>query len=215
MFNLRATLEGLSIVDDDGRHHTARPQVVDVAVQIADLYVRECSRMAGRYERISEKSAPFLYKAAQLCLDLGKTPSEFVAVQLRGMLSSGQLWIRALASPHLHQEGASNGDVTLDAVAYYKAQLALFNDRSRLYGPTFALEDTANEFSPLFRWVLARDLGLTELAKAYAEAAHSELLTNPVARDVFGTRIAGLGTDDNGPAHPPAHGAGDEVKGAG
>lgn len=214
MINLRQTLEGLELKDDAGRHITARPEIVDLALRIADLYASECLRTVGRHQRFTSDNAKHLYKAALLCNDLEETPEVFVATQMRGMLSSGQLWLSSLSSPRVHNNSkAFIGDVTLDAVAYYKAQLALFNDRSRLYGPTLAVEDLSNEFSPLFRWVLAHDLGLTDLASALLEDARNELLSNPIARDVFGNCTDPLFRDSDRYAHHVASGTCDAIGG--
>lgn len=188
MSNIEQLLEHVLLRDDDGRVFTARPEVVQLAVRIAKLFTEECLRMTGKAQRITASNAVHVYKAAQLCRELGETPEVFVATQLRGMLERNQLWLTALGSPRIHQDSLATRNVTLDAVLHYKGQLELFNSRSRLYGPVLAVEDDSNDFSPLFRYILAVDLNLPHVAAAYAERARCELLSNPAARDVFGSR---------------------------
>lgn len=199
--------------DDAGRVITARPAVVELAVRIAELFTEECTRMTGSARRFTESNVIHLYKAAQLCEELGETPEVFVATQLRGMLERNQLWINALSSARVHHDSLAAKNVTLDAVLYYKAQLELFSARTRLYGPVLAIEDDSNDFSPLFRYILAEDLGLSHVAAACAAAARRELLSNPAARDVFGPRTSKLtATNADRAALQPAPCAGAEVE---
>lgn len=185
---LQQLLEHVLLRDDDGRVFTAKPDIVQLAVRIGDLFTEECLRMTGRAQRITAANVVHVYKAAQLCRELGETPEVFVATQLRGMIERNQPWLTALGSTRVHEDSLAMRNVTLDAVLYYKAQLELFNARSRLYGPVLATEDASNDFSPLFRYILAEDLKLSHVAAAYEAAARRELLSNPVARDVFGSR---------------------------
>jgi hypothetical protein len=163
--------------------------------------------MTGSAQRITAANVVHLYKAAQLCKELEETPEVFVATQLRGMLERNQLWLTALGSPRIHQDSLSARNVTLDAVLYYKAQLELFTARSRLYGPALAVEDDSNDFSPLFRYILAEDLKLPHIADACRAAARRELLSNPAARDVFGSRTDKLAATAAGADRAPLQSA--------
>lgn len=215
MPNLEQILGHVLLRDDDGRVFTARPEIVTLAVRIAELFTEESIRMTGRAQRITAANAVHVYKAAQLCHELGETPEVFVATQLRGMIEKHQMWLTALGSPRVHQDSLSARNVTLDAVLYYKAQLELFNARSRLYGPVLATEDDSNDFSPLFRYVIAVDLGLDCVAASCADRARRELLSNPAARDVFGTRtdkLLGTSIGANRASLQPASSAGVEVQ---
>lgn len=191
MLKLREELEALDIFEDD-KHKTADPRLVDLAVRIAELYEVGVTQAVGTSQRLTRRSLHHLYNAAKLCDQYGETPELFVAKQIRGMLKFSKLWVNALASATIHQAVDDDSNVKLDSIRYYKAQLALFDARSRLYGPALAVEDEANDFSPLFRFVLASDLGVKHVADAYETAARQELANNPVARDVFGKRVATL-----------------------
>jgi hypothetical protein len=205
--SIEQLLEHVTLRDESNRLITARPNIVQLALHIADLYTEECIRMTGSAQRITAANVIHLYKAAQLCKDLGETPEVFVATQLRGMLERNQLWLTALGSPRIHQDSISARNVTLDAVLYYKAQLELFTARSRLYGPVLAVEDDSNDFSPLFRYILAEDLQLPHVAAACRAAARRELLSNPAARDVFGPRTEKLAAASDGADRAPLQSA--------
>ena len=191
MIDLKEQLEGLDIVEE-GRHHVADPKLVNLAVRIAELYTDGCTQAIGHSQKFGVRSLKHLYNAAKLCDSYGETPELFVAKQIRGMLKYSKLWVNALASAAVHTSSEEDSNITLDSIRYYKSQLALFGARSRLYGPALAIEDEANDFSPLFRYVLASDLGLKHVADSYATAALKELSNNPVAKDIFGHRVGTL-----------------------
>lgn len=202
---IRICLEHLELKDEAGRFITARPHLVELALRIAELYQEGCRQIKVGAQPINRRNIIHLYNAAVLCESCQETPELFVATQLRGMLQFSKLWVNSLASRLIHDTAKSQVDIKVEAIRYYKAQLALFDLRCRLYGPALALEDEANDFSPLFRYVIAHDLGLTHVADAYASAAKTELTNNPVARDVFGNRLEQLGIAAT--AFPPFAGA--------
>lgn len=207
MYDVREALTHLELKDDQGRFVTADPRIVDLALRILELFQEGCRKAVGSTQLITRKNVAYIYKAAKLCDEYGETPELFVAKQLRGMLQFSKLWINGLASPLIHRTVEEAADVKLEAVRYYKSQLALFESRRRLYGPSLALEDEANDFSPLFRYVIANELGLQHVADAYREDAKLELAKNPVARDVFGNRLETLGVAADPSALPPIAGA--------
>ena len=53
MSNIEQLLEHVLLRDDEGRAFTARPEIVKLALRIAELFSEECLRMTGKAQRIT------------------------------------------------------------------------------------------------------------------------------------------------------------------
>ena len=193
--NIKAALETLELKDDKGRHIAPRPGMVELAQEIHDHFVIGYQQYTGKEAPLSKRHATAFYKAALLCHSRKEDPKVFVVKQLRGMATTGKFFPRLIYSEVITDAGDDGSDIKLDIIRHYKAQLALFDSRCKLYGPLNALTDEANDFSPLFRYVVAHEYGMKALASTYAAAALQELQHTPSAREVFGDdRLKDLGS---------------------
>lgn len=184
--NIRKALETLELKDDRGRHISAKPGMMDLAQQICEHFIAAYPQYVGGEAPIAKRHAVAFYKAAVLCHNRKEDPKVFVIKQLRGMAVIGKFYPRLIYSEVVTDAGDDGSDVKLDIIRHYKAQLALFDSRCKLYGPLNALTDEANDFSPLFRYVVANEYGIKALADTLVEAARKELLHTPSAGEVFG-----------------------------
>lgn len=190
-------LEELTIQDAEGRYRTPDPVLVELARRIFKLYVGRMESLAKktgrRAARPGSKHALHFYRAAELCQELGLEAAEYVDIQVQYMSTSGSFWPNAIASRvpfELQQSDRQSRDLV--ALRRYKAQLDLLEARVRLYGPRSALKDPANDFTPLFRCVIARREGFDDIERRYLSQAMIELESNPVAREIFPEEVAFL-----------------------
>ncbi len=193
--NIKAALETLELKDEHGRHIAPRPTLIDLAQELHDTFVTLYPQYVGGAAPLSKKHATAFYRAAVLCHSRKEDPQVFVTKQLRGMAVTGKFYPKLIYSEAMTDAGDDGGDIKLDVIRHYKAQLALFDSRCKLYGPLNALTDRANDFSPLFKYVVAQEYGMKALASTFAAVALQELLNTPSAREVFGdARIKDLGS---------------------
>jgi hypothetical protein len=167
--------DGLDIVDSKGQHRVARPEVINAALKIAEVYQQRCGK------GIHKKNLVCFYLAAEKCLQLGETPEEYATKQLQGMLKFGILYPQALSSDIVRQE-ADKAGATVDTVQFYKAMLESYQELRKVYGPRI-LDDPSADFTPLFRYCMLVSNSMP--ADKYLEAAKVELAANPVVNDIF------------------------------
>lgn len=176
--------------DDQGRFHVPDPELIETARAVAREFYAQAQALAEKndkqYPRPSNKYAVHFYRAAELCRELALTPVEYVAIQLGYMAENGAIWPNGIANKApFDQERNTRENRNLVALRRYGAQLDLFSARSKLYGPRLALKDPANDFSPLFRCVMARRNGLDDIQDRYIAEAVLELEATPVASELF------------------------------
>jgi len=197
--DISEALKTVDFKDERGRHTVPKPAVVALAQTIFDCFITAYPNYVGGAAPVSKKHAIAFYKAALLCLRRKEDPQVFVVKQLRGMAAIGKFFPKLIYSEKVIEACNDGNDVKLDIIRHYKAQLALFDSRCKLYGPLNALTDEANGFSPLFRYIAAREYGMKALAQSFAAAALLELKTTPSAREVFGDdRLKDLGSAPTG-----------------
>ena len=185
MLNIEAELNGLELKDEKGRVHVADPELVAMALQVIELYKIFHEKYTGHAARVSRASIVYFYRAAVLAKGLKISPEELVARQFKSMSRIGIYRPTCISSADLLEESFKTSDVRLDELRRYKANIELYNSRTTLYGSELALRDSTNEFSPLFRVVMAHKLGLKEIVDAYYDDAVVEYQTTPVAKEVF------------------------------
>lgn len=174
----------LEIVED-GQHHVPDPAVLTVAREVAKWWAVLYGQAVGKPYRPSERHAIHFYKAAALIIRTGDEPAGFVRTRLDGMLLIGKpfvtaLWTDKIVSPDHNQLGVRTACI-------YRANIALFTELSSIFEPKQILRDPAVELSPLFRVVMARELGLTDVVDHYREEATVELAVRGAsAREIFG-----------------------------
>jgi hypothetical protein len=171
--------DGLDIIDSKGRHRVARPEVVDAALKIFDIYLDRVGK------RVTKKSLIFFYLAAEKCLELGEKPEEYVTKQLQGMLKFGILYPQALCSD-IVRDASSEAGTTLDSTQFYKAMLESYQELRKVYGSRI-LNDPSADFTPLFRYCMLVSDNMP--AEQYLEAAKMELAANPAIGEIFGKFI--------------------------
>lgn len=185
MRSLRAELEGLTIKDEKGRIHVTDPETVDKALKLIELYAAYYERYTEHVPRVSKLSIPHFYRAVALAAEYGITLEELVARQFKSMSRYGIFRANCIDSKNMLEASLKSSDIILDELGRYKANIELYNSRTKLYGSELALRDSTNEFSPLFRAVMAHKLGLKEVVSAYYDAALVEYRTTPIAKEVF------------------------------
>jgi len=174
-----------TIQDEQGRHHVPDPKLKQLGGVIFDLYVQQVSSIRGYPVKVNPKEHIYFYRAAQLCLERGQTPDEFVRVQIEGMASIGKYWPRAIGCAAFMTESRSPERLRERDLYFYQSQLHLFKARVDLYGPKLALEDPANMFSPLFRAAMAYKYGFMEIFEQYKKEAGTEFRASETAREAF------------------------------
>jgi hypothetical protein len=167
--------DGLDIVDSKGHHRVARPELIEAALKIANVYQQRSGK------NISKKSLICFYLAAEKCAELGETPEEYATKQLQGMLRFGILYPQALCSDVVRQ-AADVAGTTVDTVQFYKAMLESYQELRKVYGPRI-LNDPSADFTPLFRYCMLVSNNMP--ADDYLDAAKVELAANPVVNDIF------------------------------
>jgi len=182
---LATELELLELRDGAGRMTVAKPDMLRLAIQIAEVTQRIWPSYVGAPARFSRKHIPVLYKAALLATEQGLSAEAFVTQQIAGMARLSKFWLSSLASPVYSNDTLNADELKLLQLRSYKAQLALFSSRCMLYGPLLAIRDQANEFSALFRFVLATEYKLPEIAERYRQAAIDEWHSSTAAQDLF------------------------------
>jgi hypothetical protein len=185
MPDLETELASLEIRDDKGRIHVADPVVVSNALKIIELYKVYHEKYTDQPPRISYKSLLHFYKAALLAVSKDISVEELVARQFKRMSQIGVYRTNCIDSEKMLDESLKTVDLTLDELRRYQANIELYTSRTKLYGSELALRDSTNEFSPLFRVVMAYKLGLKETIDAYYAAALTEYQTSPIAKEVF------------------------------
>lgn len=185
-------LDSIELVDEDGRFHVPLPKFVELGERILDLFMELRSRYTHGKTRVSKKAYVQFYKAAILCEEQGLAPEQFVEQQLNGMARIGKFWPSAIASPKFAALAPDPNILWVRMIRHYKSQLKMFSDRSMIYGPRLTLEDGTNQFTPLFRAVMANEYGFHDIVREHFGAAQHELVTVPVAREVFGNLVGFL-----------------------
>lgn len=183
--DIQQELDHLEVRDAANRLRTPDPAVVAYALEMVEALKRQWPMYVGAPLRLAKTHIQVLYKAALLGASLSKTPAEFVDTQLSGMAKRQKFWLSSLASPSYSEAALSDDDLKLLQLRSYKAQLALFSNRCTLYGPHLAIRDTANDFSPLFRYVLACEYGERDIADHLAESALTEWQASAAAKELF------------------------------
>jgi len=183
--NLATELELLEWRDDAGRMSVTRPHLCVLALRIYDTLQQLWPVYVGAAVKLSKKHIPVLYKSAVLADEQGISAEAFVTQQLAGMARKSKFWLSSLASKTYSQDQPVSGELKLLQLRSYKSQLALFTSRCMLYGPQLAIRDRANDFSALFRFVLATEYGLTEIADSLRKDACLEWSASTAAQDLF------------------------------
>lgn len=174
------------VTDGDGAYLVADARLCGIAVRIAEAVEQLWPTYTGTQAHIrSLKYVPVLYKAAQLADSWGQSPEQFATQQLAGMARLSKFWLKSLASEKYRDTQPKEEDLNLLQLRLYKSQLAVFMSRCKLYGPLLAIKDRANEFTVLFRYVLATEYGLLDIADQLHGGACLEWASSPAAQNLF------------------------------
>lgn len=183
---LARIVECIDVVDREGRHHVPEPDLVKLAVDIYMCYRSVCMRVFGWYQKLTRKTAPHVYRAAELCKSLCLSPEAFVSHQLFSTVRVERPWLRLLASKRV-ESSASGIELrkhTQD-IFEYKAQLRWFEEMSKIYDPKALITDHSNSLTPLMRYCLAVKLHVPDVAAQYRRMACLEYRSSTVARMLF------------------------------
>lgn len=184
---LREDFFKLDVIDEEGRRRVPRPDVIDLAITILDLYKKGVDRFVhGRPPFVGKKHYKHFYRAGEMCKEMQMSPATFTRMQLEGMARTGKFWPSAIASGvHAELSGTSNSSISVQFTRLYRSMLTLYEQHSRLYGVYQTLSDASIQFTPLFRAALAKSYGFDDIVEKYIDAAREELEAVPVAREVF------------------------------
>lgn len=196
MLDYRTELTHLELRDSDGRFHVASEAEVDKALKLIEMYKTHYEMYTGAQPRISQKSLKHFYGAVLLAAEKGLSIEELAAYQFRSMSRIGVYQTSAIDSRLLLEHALADSNVTSDALGRYRANIALFEARSKLYGPQLAVTDMTNDFTPLFRSVMAHRLQIPDVVRFCYAAAVAEYHTNPVAKELFASDLGFLHPDD-------------------
>lgn len=189
--------DDLELTDSQGRFDVVDPELAKLAHQIFNEFSaqrQELAKASGKVAaQVSPKHAVHFYRAAELCREMDMNPIEYVALQLEHMAASGKFWPQGIANKEAFRNRESQQqERTLMALRAYRAQLDLFKARERMFGARLALIDEANDFSPLFRCVMARRHNVDAVEAKYALQAVLELDQKPIAAEVFAGELGFL-----------------------
>jgi hypothetical protein len=200
--NLAEELQLLEWKNSSGHMSVTRPDMCAVALRIAAAVQQIWPIYVGVPARIGRKHIEVLYKAALLATEQGIGPEAFATQQLAGMARKSKFWLSSLASP-VYAEGQPEAEeLKLLQLRGYKSQLALFTSRCKLYGPQLAIRDRANSFSALFRYVLATEYALPEIAESLRKDAALEWASSTAAQDLFDKPDDRTILQQRAPEHP-------------
>jgi hypothetical protein len=179
-------IDSLAIRSEDGSYHVPDPVVAERAERILTLFTELAPVYVGRRIRVNDRDLVYFYRAAGLCAEAGMDPRDYVRAVLDGMAKTGKCFPRAIGSVTMLRATRSGpAEIQDQALARYRAELALYEDREPLYGPEI-LADDSQPFSALFRACMAIRLGLDEIVAKYRSGAQAELRLSRVAPDLFG-----------------------------
>ena len=168
------------------------PTLVGLAEKILETFEQMAPIYAGSRLRVGKRWHIKFYEAAQLSIELGQSPVEFVKNQLEGMARKGAIFPSAIACRTL-QALVDPETQGVSSARYYKSQLDLFKDLKMIYTPREILHDQTFQLSPLVRYVLAKEYACVDLVDGLKEAALMELSSDVIAREVFGAQAKELG----------------------
>lgn len=196
MRDLRTELEHVELRDESGRIHVASPFFIDLALEIYELYKLHYQRLTGYPARIGRASVKRFYSAAVLCHEKKLSPEEFVTYQFKTMTAVGVYQPTLLDSRDSLERAQAMSHVKLDELGRYRANLELYVARAKLYGPELAIRDSTNDFSALFRAVMAHRLGLTDVVAKYYSAALDEYRATQVSKELFAGELGFFNPSD-------------------
>jgi len=182
----------LEIIDEQGGYHVPDPDLIELAGQIVDAYVRLRPNYIPGRVNVGRKLAPKFYAAAQLCRERELTAPVFVAKQLAGMALTGSFWPSGIANPKFmeslmtHQESLDQTD------RHYKSQLTVLAARTRIYGLHLTLLDETVQLTPLMRAAVGYANHMHDVVGHYRAAAKVELESTPRAREIFSEHLGFL-----------------------
>ncbi len=184
--------KNLELIDEDGHYHVPDSELVQIASDLLEAFNKAYPRfIRDKRIMVSNKNLIYFYKAAELARELKETPSQYVEIQLRAMSEYQLFYVTAFANRDMHIKANTN-NVTIDHVRFYKAQLELFKERVLLYGPRSAIMDESNQFTPLFRCIMANIHGFNDLVNIHKKLAIDELASRPIAQSAFGDLLTFL-----------------------
>lgn len=187
------TYDDLDIVDDDGRHHVADPELCKIAVEIEKAWaalVTTYSPTASGMVRSTYRQQ--VYKAAKLCKRLGQDPLVFVRVQLEGMMCNG--WkSKALSPKDLAREKwvadpfYSKASMDAKTTRELESEVEVVHARAGVLGLVNVIRDPSTPISALTRVVLAweSDPKLLDIVRHYLRQAKLDYNNSPVAQSFF------------------------------
>lgn len=181
------TFDSLTIIDEKGQYHVPKPQLIKLAEQILELFIQRRPNYVPGHVRVPRQTLIQFYWAAQKCYDQGISAEVYIDRQLERMARIGQFWPQAIAA-ELSAYDSDRKD-PLYGIHFYRTQINLFVERGKIFGECVAISDTNNDFSPLFRCVMANKLGLSDVVNRFYLDAKFELAALPIASEIFGESV--------------------------
>lgn len=175
---------------DDGRYRVVPVEEVELVKKLKETFRQMRARYTGDSRACSARSDRWFFKAAQICMETGESPEDFVVRQIDEAISVGApLYPQVLCSNklHLRRELSQERD-RRESLAWYRSQLDLFHSRTTILSSVPIVQillDPHVSLSPLFRYCMAKKLGLGPVAECYREDARIELRLHPVAAELF------------------------------
>ncbi len=179
----KSRFAGLDLVDDKKRHWVPKPDLVELADAICEAYIAQRPQFVPGRVTIPKASLKQFYDAAQLCRAEGLTAEQYVYRALQAMSLTGNFWPSGIAKQR--EVELTHHQQWSETISSYTARIANCNARLKIYDPRLLVADEQLDITPLMRFVLARDLGMTDLMARYKQAALMEYRGSPAAAELF------------------------------